>query len=67
MYEPAYPGYGTYDPYGYGYAYPSAPYYVGPPVSLDLWFGSVHGGHRGGWGGGHWAGARGGGWGGRHR
>lgn len=63
IYEPAYPGYAPYQPYPYGsYAYPGGPYYVGPPVSLDLWFGSVSGGHRGGWGGGHR-----GGWGGRHR
>jgi hypothetical protein len=61
IYEPGYPGYGSYDPYAYGPAYPSTPYYVGPPVSLGLWFDSrsggghhgYHGGHRGGWGGRH--------------
>ena len=62
IYEPGYPGYSSYDPYGYGYgspAYSGVPYYVGPPVSLDFWFESRHGGghrghhggHRGGWGG----------------
>lgn len=68
VYEPypaaygSYGGYGGYAPYGsasytpYNYPYSAAtPYYVGPPVSLDLWFGSFHGGghggHRGrGWG-----------------
>jgi hypothetical protein len=57
IYEPGYPG--GYAPYGtYPYwqpAYSGVPYYVGPPVSLDLWFdarsGGHRGGHRGGWGG----------------
>lgn len=39
-----------------------APYYVGPPVSLGLWFGHSHGHYRG-WGHGHyhggWHGPRG--------
>lgn len=49
-----------------------APYYVGPPVSLDLWFGRSYGHHRG-WAPGHyhrgWHGPRGfhGGRGGRRR
>lgn len=59
VYEP-YPGGYGYDPY-YPYGQPvySGPYYVGPPISLGLWFegrsgGGHHGGgHRGGWGGGH--------------
>ena len=63
IYEPGYPGYSSYDPYGYGYgapAYSGVPYYVGPPVSLDLWFSSYHGGHRGHYGGhrGGWSGRR---------
>ena len=68
VYEPGYPGYSAYDPYGYGApAYSGVPYYVGPPVSLDLWWfdgggrgccyghhhGGFHGGHRGGWSGRH--------------
>jgi hypothetical protein len=68
------PPYAAYEPYAYGY---SQPYYVGPPVSLDLGFGfyDYHGGgHRGGgWGHGwgHGGGGRGGwghggGWGGGH-
>ena len=69
-----YPGYYSgyysgYYPYGYGAPiYPGAPYYAGPPVSVDLWFSSHYGGYRGyghhgfyGYHGGHH-----GGWGGRH-
>lgn len=59
VYEP-YPSAYGYDPYGYGYgppAYAGVPYYVGPPISLGLWFdarhGGGHGGHHGGWGRGH--------------
>jgi hypothetical protein len=80
-YSPAY--YSGYYPYGYGYgpAYSGAPYYVGPPVSLDLWFSSgyggyhgyghghghgFHGGHHGGGHHGGWGGGHHGGWGGRH-
>ena len=52
-------------------AYSAAPYYVGPPVSLGLWFESRGGGgyhgHRGGHRGGGWDGHRGGGRDGRHR
>lgn len=65
IYEP-YPGTYGYDPYGYAYgppAYSSVPYYVGPPISLGLWFDARDGGgHRG-----HHHGGRPGGWGGRHR
>jgi hypothetical protein len=62
IYEPGYPGY-AYAPYPYAQpAYSGVPYYVGPPVSLGVWFESRgggghrghyggHGGHRGGWGG----------------
>lgn len=60
VYEPYPAGYGAYDPYSYGQpVYSGAPYYVGPPISLGLWFdarsggGHYHGGHRGGWGGRH--------------
>lgn len=60
VYEPYPAGYGAYDPYGYGQpVYSGAPYYVGPPISLGLWFdarsggGHYHGGHHGGWGGRH--------------
>lgn len=70
VYEPGYPGYSTYDPY-YGYGapvYSGVPYYVGPPISLDLWWvgggGYRHGHH--GFRGGHHGGQRGG-WSGRHR
>jgi hypothetical protein len=37
------PPYAVYDPYYYGY---TQPYYVGPPISLDLGFGfyDYHGG-----------------------
>jgi hypothetical protein len=49
VYEPYPASYTAYDPYGYRYpygqpAYGDVPAYVGPPVSLDLWFGS-HRGH----------------------
>lgn len=57
------PGYYGYDPYTYPYgtpAYSSAPYYVGPPVSLGLWFESRSGGRHDGHHGGHWGGHRGG-------
>jgi hypothetical protein len=62
IYEP-YPGtYGGYDPYPYGQpVYSGVPYYVGPPISLGLWFEGRSGG-----GGHHWGGHHGG-WGGRHR
>lgn len=65
IYEPYPGGYGAYDPYPYGQPmYSGGPYYVGPPISLGLWFdardgGGFHGrhggfgGHRGGWGGRH--------------
>ena len=69
IYEPYPSGYGAYDPYGYGQpAYSGAPYYVGPPISLGLWFDgrSGGGGHRGHHGG-HRSGGHHGGWGGRHR
>ncbi len=72
--EPGYPGYAN-DPYAYGAPVVSGvPYYVGPPVSLNLWYGSRRGyrGHHGHYGqhgfrghGGH--GGHHGGWGGRHR
>ena len=66
VYDPGYyAGYPAYDPY-YAYgapAYSGAPYYVGPPIALDLWwvggggYGHGHhgfrGGHRGAWGGRH--------------
>jgi hypothetical protein len=70
-YYEAYPsGYG-YDAYPYGQpGYAGAPYYVGPPISLDLRFesrrGGGHHGHRGHHGG-HHHGGRPGGWGGWHR
>ena len=66
-----YPGYNSgyypgYYPYGYSPPlYSGVPYYVGPPVTFDLWFSSgyggyghhgyhgYHGGHHGGWGGRH--------------
>jgi hypothetical protein len=82
VYEPYPASYTTYDPYGYRYpygepAYGGLPTYVGPPVSLGLWFESQRGhgyrghhghyrhhgyGHRGWRGGGHH-----GGWGHGHR
>ena len=71
VYSPYPADYSATYPYGYGYGYaaPTYPYYVGPPVTFDLWFSGYsyghhghHGGHHGGWHGGHH-----GGWGGRHR
>jgi hypothetical protein len=53
------PPYAAYDPYYYGYGYPT---YVGPPVTLDFGFyGYSHRGYHGGHGYG-WRG-HGGGWG----
>lgn len=60
-------------PYGYAApAYSGGPYYVGPPVTFDLWFSGYghgghgyHGGRHGGRHGGHHGGS--GGRGGRHR
>lgn len=47
----SYPAYSTY-PYTYPVysAYPAYPYYVGPPISLGLWFGYDRGYYRGGHG-----------------
>lgn len=56
VYEPYPATYTTYDPYGYRYpygqgVYPGVPHYVGPPVTLGLWFESQRGhgfrGHHG--------------------
>lgn len=68
LYEPYASSYGAYDPYPYGQpVYSGVPYYVGPPISLGLWFdGRGEGGHHG-YHGGHHGGGRPGGWGGRHR
>ena len=75
VYEPGYPGYAN-DSYAYGAPVVSGvPYYVGPPVSLGLWYGSggggycCHHGHHGHYGhhGYYGGGGHDGGWGGRHR
>lgn len=65
VYEPYPAGYG-YDAYPYGPpAYAGVPYYVGPPISLGLWFDARDGGGHHGYRGGHYG--RPGGWGARHR
>lgn len=59
VYEPYPSAYGAYAPYPYGPpAYAGVPYYVGPPISLGLWFDARGGGggHHGHFGGGHWGG-----------
>ena len=69
VYDPGYySGYDTYNPnYAYGApAYSGAPYYVGPPISLDLWW-VGGGGHRHGHGHHGFRGGHRGAWAGRHR